>query len=187
MKVSIILPTYQRPHCIHETIDSILAQTCPDWELIISNNGKDVYQFTDPRIRIVDSSEITSAAYARNKAIPQAIGDLICFFDDDDLMYPDYIQAMRQPFLDSEKVMLVRCKMKVDRFTDASFATPECMVRRHLATDNWQPFDRHDQIYWRKICGTNGLFDHLPNMVFLDLVLCEARRNPKGGLRKGKF
>src|SRR5271165_3772608 len=101
LKVSIIMPTYHRPHCIRVAIRSIQAQSYPHWELIVSDNGGDDYRFKDQRIVVIDSTGVASAAYARNKAIPHATGDLLGFLDDDDEMYPDYLEDRKSTRLNS--------------------------------------------------------------------------------------
>src|SRR5262249_43190176 len=83
LKVSLIMPTYHRQHCIGQAVNSVLAQTYPHWQLIVSDNGGDGYRFDDPRIVVLDSRGAASAAYARNQAIPHASGDLVGFLDDD--------------------------------------------------------------------------------------------------------
>jgi glycosyltransferase involved in cell wall biosynthesis len=55
--VSIILPTYNRAHLLPRAVDSVLAQTFPNWELIIWDDGstdettKVLSTYHDPRIR----------------------------------------------------------------------------------------------------------------------------------------
>ena len=82
--VSILLPTLNRSHCLGKAVGSVLAQSYPNWELILSNNGRDPVSVLNPRARVIDSSAVTSAAYARNLALGSATGDLVCFLDDDD-------------------------------------------------------------------------------------------------------
>ncbi len=65
LKVSIIMPTYNRSHCIRIAITSLQTQTYPHWELIVSDNHGDNYRFRDSRIIVIDSREVASAAYAQ--------------------------------------------------------------------------------------------------------------------------
>ena len=77
---SIIIPTYNRAHIIHRPIDSIIAQTFTDWELIIVDDGSiddtksivDLYQ--DERIRYVRQENKKESA-ARNNGICLSNGE----------------------------------------------------------------------------------------------------------------
>lgn len=88
--VSIIMPTYNSDQYISMAIESVLAQTYADWELIISDDGstdkteQSVKKFTDPRIRYVKIPHSGSPAVARNHGIKISTGELIAFLDSDD-------------------------------------------------------------------------------------------------------
>lgn len=86
------MPAYNSEKHIGTAIDSVLAQDFPDWELIVSDNGSDdrtieivtALSCADPRIRIIDSSAVRSAAAARLAAINDARGEWVAFLDSDD-------------------------------------------------------------------------------------------------------
>ncbi len=96
--VSVIAALYNKGPYIAETLRSVLAQTLPDWELIVVENGSTddgpaiVRQFTDPRIRLVASPKRGPGA-ARNFGLQHATGEWILFLDADDLIEPDYLAA----------------------------------------------------------------------------------------------
>jgi len=88
--VSIILPTFDRANLLSKAIQSVLGQSYKTWELLIWDDGstdatkKIVDKFRDERIRyFYDINH--GAAYARNRAIENAIGDFIAFLDSDDI------------------------------------------------------------------------------------------------------
>lgn len=91
--VSIITPLYNCQDVIRETIDSVLAQTYPHWELIIvddvsSDNSREIvkeYEALDKRIKLIELSVNGGAAIARNKGVEVAQGRFIAFLDSDDL------------------------------------------------------------------------------------------------------
>ena len=93
--VSIVTPTYNCGKYIGRTIDSVLAQTVEDWEMIIvddcsTDNTKDVVEkYYDPRIRYVPLEKNSGAAAARNAAMNLADGKYIAFLDSDDLWKKD--------------------------------------------------------------------------------------------------
>lgn len=91
LKVSIIMPTYNRAGLISETINSVLNQTYSNWELIIVDDGSTdntenlIEQINDERIRYYKSSRIGIVGKIKNKGIEKATGELIAFIDSDDL------------------------------------------------------------------------------------------------------
>ena len=94
--VSIITPSYNSSKFIVETIRSVLSQTYSHWEMIIvddcstDNSVEVIKSFVekDSRIRLVELTENSGAAVARNKAIEEAKGQYIAFLDADDLWDP---------------------------------------------------------------------------------------------------
>lgn len=93
--VSIITPTYNCGRFIAETIDSVIAQTYQNWEmLIVDDNSTDetkqiVSNYNDPRIKYHCLEHNSGAAVARNTALQMAQGRWIAFLDSDDLWLPD--------------------------------------------------------------------------------------------------
>lgn len=104
--VSVITPTYNRASLIGESIQSVLAQTFPDFELLIVDDGSSdhteavVRGFKDPRIRYIyqDNKGISSA---RNTGIANAKGRYIAFVDSDDLWLPRLLES-EVPVLDTQ-------------------------------------------------------------------------------------
>src|SRR4051794_25662018 len=90
--VSIITPAYNCEEFISEAIDSVLAQTYINWEMIIVNDKStdntekivNDYIQLDTRIKVINLSENSGAAVARNKALENANGRYIAFLDSDD-------------------------------------------------------------------------------------------------------
>lgn len=100
ISISIITPSYNSSLLISNTIKSVLAQTVTDWEMIIvddcsSDNSVDVIQSfvdQDPRIKLIQLSENSGAAVARNAAIEAAQGRYIAFLDSDDRWLPNKLE-----------------------------------------------------------------------------------------------
>jgi len=92
--VSIIMPVYNGERYIRMAIESILAQTWQDWELIVINDGSTdataeiLSQFADPRITMIYQDNQGEAA-ARNAGLAVAAGEYIAFLDADDLYLPN--------------------------------------------------------------------------------------------------
>lgn len=90
MKVSVILPTHNRPDLLNRAIDSVIDQTYDNIELLIVDDSSEtdtesiVEEYNDCRIRYFEHEQNQGPAAARNTGIEQATGDYIAFLDDDD-------------------------------------------------------------------------------------------------------
>jgi len=87
---SIILATYNRAYCIENAINSVLAQSFRDWELIIvddgsSDNTEEVLKkyLIDKRIKYIKLTENSGVNIARNRAIKEAKGEYSLILDSD--------------------------------------------------------------------------------------------------------
>ena len=91
--VSIITPVYNYERYIAEAMESVLAQTYSNWEMIIvddrsSDNSPEIvkkYAKKDHRIKLIELPENLGAAMARNRALEHAKGRYIAFLDSDDI------------------------------------------------------------------------------------------------------
>lgn len=93
MKVSIIIPTYNRAHLIGHSIDSILAQDFRDYEIIVVDDGstdstQQVLEKYYGAIRCIKQDNKGFGA-ARNRGLEEAKGEYIAFLDSDDLWTED--------------------------------------------------------------------------------------------------
>lgn len=95
--VSVIIPVYNVEKYIAETIESVLAQTYQDFEIIIvddespDNSIEICRRFTDERIRILQQKN-RGAAGARNTGILHSQGNYIALLDGDDLWLPEKLE-----------------------------------------------------------------------------------------------
>ena len=97
--VSIITPSYQTASFIAETIESVLAQTYTNWEMIIvddcSTDATDEVvapYLGDSRIRYLKNEKKSGAAVSRNRALREAKARWIAFLDSDDLWSPKKLE-----------------------------------------------------------------------------------------------
>jgi len=186
-RFSIIMPTFRRSHVIGRTIETIQAQTFSDWELVIVDNEGADYRFQDPRIRYHVLTERRGASQARNFGLAKVTGEIVGFFDDDDIMLPHYLETFDQAFQDS-RVMMAHCGMLTGSGdVNFSYATPEVMVRAPFATPSWEASDCHDQKYFGRIVVSNGWIPG--QIVRIPEVLVKATSDERGGLRDrdGRF
>lgn len=93
--ISVIIPCYQQGRFLHDAVTSLQAQTYPDWEAIIVNDGstdetalvaRDICA-ADPRVRYMEKAN-GGLSSARNAGLSVAKGDWIQFLDADDLLMP---------------------------------------------------------------------------------------------------
>ena len=99
--MSVILPTRDRPALLRRALASVLAQTWPDFEVVLVDNNRgtapvcEVPEFAsslaDPRVVLVTASTASNAAMARNAGLAAACGDWISYLDDDDEYHPGKI------------------------------------------------------------------------------------------------
>jgi glycosyltransferase involved in cell wall biosynthesis len=88
--VSVIIPTRNRAALLARSIDSVLAQTFGDFELIVINDASTdqtrelLAGIADPRLRVIHREQNKGAAAARNAGLAIARGEFLAFQDDDD-------------------------------------------------------------------------------------------------------
>lgn len=97
--VSIIMPSYNTGEYIKKSIESVIAQTYTNWELIIvddcsTDNTDDAVRpyLSDSRIFYLKNDKNSGAAVSRNKALREAKGRWIAFLDSDDLWLPQKLE-----------------------------------------------------------------------------------------------
>jgi len=99
MRISVIVPTFNRAHTLPRTLDSILCQSLPATEVIVVDDGsqddtEDLVRRRYPQVRYLRQSN-TGVSSARNRGINAANGDWIAFLDSDDAWLPDKLAAQR--------------------------------------------------------------------------------------------
>ena len=107
-KISVVVPVYKVERYLPECIDSILAQSFTDFELILVDDGSpdncgamcDAYAEKDSRVRVIHK-ENGGLSDARNKGIDQAKGQYITFIDSDDYIDTSYLQYLYESALDT--------------------------------------------------------------------------------------
>lgn len=99
--ISVIMLTYNREALVGRAIESILGQTCRDFELIIVDNGStdrsgavaEEYAAKDSRIRVIHRQR-GNIGSGRNTGLDAAKGSYIAFIDDDDWAEPDFLEFL---------------------------------------------------------------------------------------------
>ena len=101
IKISVIVPVYKVEKYLEKCVDSILAQTFADFELILIDDGSpdncgkmcDEYALKDKRVKVVHK-ENGGLSDARNKGIEIAKGEYLSFIDSDDYIAPNFLEKL---------------------------------------------------------------------------------------------
>lgn len=135
--VSVMMPAYNAAEFIGAAIDSVLAQTFEDWELVVVDDGsKDetaqiVRGYTDRRIRLIQQANAGEAA-ARNAALDHAQGELLAFLDADDEFLPQHL---------TETVKCLQGNLQIDAvYTDGNHTDTRGNVLQSLSSRRRGPF-----------------------------------------------
>lgn len=130
-KISVILPVYNSEAYLSATLDSILAQTCDNLEIICINDGstdssKDIlqsYQLKDNRIKIISTSN-NGPGPARNIGIEAATGDYLTFCDADDYLPPRSFELRMRAALEKNVDIVVGCYREIVDSSEVRLSAP---------------------------------------------------------------
>lgn len=125
--ISIIIPTFNRAHYIEETLDSIINQTYSNWECIIIDDGsvdntQEViakYLKKDVRFQFHNrpSNRVKGANSCRNYGFELSKGELIKWFDSDDIMLPNHIEIAYRSLLNNKLDFVITDSINFDHET----------------------------------------------------------------------
>ncbi len=130
IKVSVIIPVFNVERYLEECLDSILAQTLKEIEIICVNDGSvdnslnilKEYEKKYPQIKVMDQLNKGQSA-ARNRALEQASGEYVYFMDSDDLLTSKALDELYQ--ICNEK------KLDILYFSGTSFFEDDELAKKH--------------------------------------------------------
>ena len=107
--ISVIVPIYKVEKYLRDCVDSILAQSYTDFELILVDDGSpdrcgeicEEYARKYPRVRVIHQ-ENQGLSGARNAGMDVAKGEFLTFIDSDDMVSPEYLSTLLQALEDSD-------------------------------------------------------------------------------------
>ena len=152
---SVVIPTYNRSHYVVEAVESALAQTTGDLEVIVVDDGSqdgtvDALSPYMDRIRYL-FQENRGMAAARNRGIDEARGEFVGLLDSDDRWEPELLADVREIFDNhpetgavflAEREMDHRgnlCPRVFSKRTPGLFFTPEGMIGRDTRVGSGRP------------------------------------------------
>ena len=163
-EISIIVPVYQVEKYLSECIDSILAQTFTDFELILVDDGSpdncpalcDAAAKRDSRVRVIHKQN-GGVSTARNAGLDAAQGNWIAFVDSDDTVEPEYLEKMHKAVLETGADFAICSSQCIDETGKTlaggehrllnEFLPQEEVLRRMVVSDFQVPWNK---LYRRK-------------------------------------
>lgn len=130
--ISIVIPLYNKENTIARALDSVLAQTYQDFEVVVVDDGSTdggvavVEQYTAPRIRLIRQANAGVSA-ARNKGIAEAKGEYVAFLDADDEWLPEFLEEI--VVLQREYPM---CRAQATNYTFNSYGVKSPTILRKI-------------------------------------------------------
>ena len=202
--VSVIMPSYNTANFISESIESVMAQTYTNWELIIVDDFStdatdDVVKpyLNDFRIIYIKNSKNSGAAVSRNRALREAKGKWIAFLDSDDLWMPEKLEKQiaymtkngyRFTYTKYEEMneegqttgVTVSGPKKITKNGMFNFCWPGCLAvmydREYIGDIQITDIKKNnDYAMWLKVCRKADCY-------LLDEVLAKYRRGRAGSV-----
>lgn len=129
--ISIIIPVYNGEPYLAECLDSVLAQTVPELEVLVIDDGStdgtsailEAYAAKSPCLRVIPQIHAGLSA-GRNNGVRSARGEWICFVDADDRLEPDYAEYLYSLY-EKTGCPMTACNHSIDSATRSFPAYPE--------------------------------------------------------------
>lgn len=180
-QISVIVPVYKVEPYLQRCVDSILAQTYPDFELILVDDGSpddcgricDEYAETDPRVYVIHQ-ENGGLSAARNSGIDWAFensdSQWLAFIDSDDWVHPDYLELLYRAANENEIKISICDFKKVDRIGALENYDYKCEII------SWESLFIKNNV--RAVVAWNKLYSK---------ELFEEKRFPEGKIHEDEF
>lgn len=136
--VSVVIPCFNQGHFVDEAVDSVLAQSFADFEIIIVNDGSTdghtnrlLESYPKERARVLTTTNQGLAA-ARNNGIAAALGTYILPLDADDRLLPGYLAKAVAELDKDPQVGIVYCRAGLFGAVETGWNLPEYSLERML-------------------------------------------------------
>ena len=197
IKVSVIIPVYQVENYLERAIDSVLAQTLEEKEIILVDDGSedaspqicDRYAQEHPELIHVIHKPNEGLGMARNTGLDAARGEYVAFLDSDDTVEPEMYAAMYAKAV-AEDDDIVMCDVRIIYVEEnrssvvSSYTSEEVDVSDYIANGNNITYSVN-KIYRRSLWEEN----RYEKMLFEDIALIPAlvTRTPRIGYVREAF
>lgn len=142
---SVAVTVHDNGPCLEAAIDSVFAQTLPDWELLVWDDGTTDPEtlsildgLSSPRLRRFRTPN-QGVVGARNAVAEQARGEFLLFLDPDDALRPTYLEKALLTFRRFPSVDIVIPSVKVESETASPYWLPAHFEERRIAYENTAP------------------------------------------------
>ena len=161
-KVSIIIPCFNLGKYLNEAVESVLAQTFQDFELIVVNDGSTdkktnqiINEFNNSRVKVIHTTN-QGLSGARNTGISQSEGEYILPLDADDKIAPAYLEKAVKVLDRNNNIGIVYCEAvffgeKQGKWVLPEYSFPE--ILKHNVIFSSSLFRKSD---WQKVNGYNS-------------------------------
>jgi glycosyltransferase involved in cell wall biosynthesis len=189
--VSILLPTYNRANLLPQCIDSIIAQSYYNWELIISDDAStddtsaisQQYTKINPRIRYIKNFSRLGLPANRNVAISLSLGKIMFFIEDDLVVEKDCLEILVDTFEalvnSGENVGAIAPKLLLkskDRFTKGPLSLDTKITKNKSACR----FDTKTGLMYRNFDISGDKIEDVPDVHACSLYLKDALQKVGG-------
>lgn len=155
-KISVVIPVYNVENRLPTCVDSVLAQSYSNLEIILIDDGSkdkcgdicDDYALRDNRIKVIHQSN-RGLSGARNAGLDAATGDYIFFLDSDDTIYPDTLTILINT-LETSHSDVVCCG--VEKTGEEFSSTIPAMFDGHQAVIDMMRTNNICTVAWNKLC-----------------------------------
>ncbi len=160
-KVSIIIPCFNLGKYLNEAVESVLAQTFQDFELIVVNDGSTdkktnqiINEFNNSRVKVIHTTN-QGLSGARNTGISQSEGEYILPLDADDKIAPTYLEKAVKVLDRNNNIGIVYCEAVFFGENQGKWVLPEYSfpeILKHNVIFSSSLFRKSD---WQKENGYN--------------------------------
>ena len=175
-QVSVIMPTFEQCHFIRRAIDSLMAQTLANWELIVIDDGSQddtanvlAPYLADPRVRYLHVLHNQGLGRALNAGLDLARAPLVAYLPSDDVYYRDHLQQLVDALAANPHAVLACSGVRHHYNREAcgqiaghALQLVQCMHRS--TTQRWTTRDEIEsddleRLFWAKLRAEGGFVD----------------------------
>lgn len=189
--IAIVTPAYRAEGTLVSTVQSVLAQTNPDWELwLVADDGVDYAELlgqsglSDPRIRHLESGGIgRGASHTRNVALEAITAPYIAILDADDRLKPQKL-ALALPRLAEHGIVTTALDVMTEQFEHLRHVGhgPDRVLS--AGTHKWVSLSMDSMILWDRRKADGRYDPTMSNMTDLELLL-QLYRTAKSSFHLG--